>query len=211
MSLEHTGTERQNAAGTGVENHGIATDERRVGKVVWQGDDAYTCDALYFIEDADAGAIKIGRGNDPASRLATMQTGNPRKLALIDALPNMGWQESFWHCAWQLSHIRGEWFEATDELRAAIRAIRAGGDWTDHVPPLMLMDDGEAPDIGEWQEHLLDAMDAYEEVALIGCLPDMKAKEAASRAIFDFDGLCIMSQCLTAGIGIHTVDGEERL
>lgn len=163
----------------------------------------YKGDCLYFIEDVAAGAIKIGRGNDALNRLRTCQTGNPRPLELIDAIPNKGWQEAFWHCAWQFNHVRGEWYEADDELRAAIRAIRAGEDWTDHVPPLVLMDNEEVPDLGEWREHMLDAMDAYEEVVLIGCCPSLGAREAAAMAIFDgdFDGCSVLTRFIEAGGG----------
>lgn len=171
----------------------------------------YKSDHLYFIEDATAGAIKIGRGNDAVSRLRSCQTGNPNKLELIDAIPNLGWQEAFWHCAWQLDHILGEWFQDTPELRAAMAAARSGEDWTDHVPPLVLLESGEVPELGEWQEHMLDAMDAYADVALDEA-PIMALARAAQWAIFDpdFDGRCLMTRFIEAGGGrvVAPIAGE---
>jgi hypothetical protein len=159
----------------------------------------YKGDNLYFIEDAAACAIKIGRGNDALSRLRSCQTGNPHDLVLLDEIRDLGWQEAFWHCCWATWNIRGEWFSITDDLLAAIRAVRAGEDWTDHVPPLTVYD----CDPGEWREHLLDALEAYEEYVLIEPASAITARRAAEMCVHDpdFDGQCIMSQFINAGGG----------
>lgn len=152
----------------------------------------YKGDNLYFIEETTSRRIKIGRGANAVARLATLQTGNSDDLHLIDEISNQGWQEAFWHACWDWYRVRGEWFEGDDDLRKAIATIRKGGDWTDHVPRLVQFECDE----GEWQEHMLDALDAYTDYVLIGEGEHLKPKQAAQLSIYDddFDGRCVSTQ-----------------
>ena len=159
----------------------------------------YKGDNLYFISDGEW--IKIGRGGSAANRLRSCQTGNPRPLTLIAEIENIGWQEDFWHCCWNRQRGNGEWFKSTPALIAAIAAAVDGDDWTDHVPPLCSFE----CDLGEWREHMLDALDAYEDEVVICECYNMKPAAAARNAIYDpdFDGRSIMTRFIDAGGGTY--------
>lgn len=156
----------------------------------------YKGDNLYFVEEEESGHIKIGRGRDAFARLSSLQVGNPRKLTLLDEFDNLGWQEDFWHVCWAALRVRGEWFKGAPELRAAIAEVRKGGDWTDHT---FVLTEFEC-DVGEWQEHMLDAMEFYEQIVLDDECSMMSAEKAALMGIFDpdFDGRCISTRFMDA-------------
>ena len=94
------------------------------------------------------------------------------------------------------SHVRGEWFKGAPELRAAIAEVRKGGDWTDHT---FVLTEFEC-DVGEWQGHMLDAMEFYEQIVLDDECSMMSAEKAALMGIFDpdFDGRCISTRFMDA-------------
>jgi len=85
-----------------------------------------TAVSLYIICHVDAlvpaftGPVKIGIANDPKSRLATLQTGNPRPLALywhfpmIDR-PMAAGLEQYLHEQHKACRLAGEWFDLTPE------------------------------------------------------------------------------------------------
>lgn len=154
------------------------------------GTEVGTGDSLYFVKDA-SGPIKIGRGKDPSKRVSLFQTGNPNDLKLIAAVEGVGYLEPFWHVCFSGFNVRGEWFRPEPALLAAIDAIRDGRDWTDHVP----MIHHNAWDLGEWQEHMLDALDAYLDTVW-DLAPKMTQRSAAIKAIYcsDFDGFCVTSR-----------------
>lgn len=150
------------------------------------GTEVGTPDHLYFVEDETAKAIKIGRGRNIRARVSTLQTGNPNPIRLIGSVDGQGWQEPFWHCAWQLQHRRGEWFDDGPELRAAIRAIRHGEEWTPHVYPLVILEDGEVPCEHEWRDHLAVAFADYEDEALGERLTTRAAYRCANSIVFSW-------------------------
>lgn len=85
----------------------------------WYFDDdaeEFNGDALYFIQEGDCGPIKIGRG-DPASRLRTLQIGNPRELRIVGCLENVGYTEAFWHRAFEAYSMRGEAQRISDNAK----------------------------------------------------------------------------------------------
>jgi hypothetical protein len=75
-------------------------------------------DYVYFIQEGDAGNVKIGRAIDPVGRMATLQTGNPNHLTLIATIKG-GDKERALHAKFKRYHINGEWF-AGDAVRAWI-------------------------------------------------------------------------------------------
>lgn len=155
--------------------------------------DQILCDALYFIAEADTSLIKIGRSNNPKSRLKRLQTGNPRRLSFLHVAENQGWQEAFWHRAFSYDHQGGEWFDGKFGLAKAIKLFAKGEDWLD-CPRQCPLDDYDPK---EWAEHLRDAFDAYSQEVLFG---EQTEQWSAYWSIEDpdFDGRCIMTRFLEA-------------
>ena len=79
--------------------------------------------AVYFIQAGVGGPIKIGCSADAASRLATLQVGNPEALRLLATAPGGFAEEATLHARFAAHRLTGEWFRPTLELLAFI----AGG------------------------------------------------------------------------------------
>lgn len=79
---------------------------------------------VYFISDGEA--IKIGKANNPLSRLAELQTSNHRDLSILAVTPGDQWAEAQLHHVFHLRRIRGEWFEDCAEIRSTIDDINSG-------------------------------------------------------------------------------------
>lgn len=129
-------------------------------------------DSLYFICEGTCGPIKIGRG-DPASRLRTLQIGNPRKLRIMGELANVGYTEALWHQMFSDHRVRGEWFQPDQTLKSAIKWALRGEHWADEI---------KAPPWAEqsyYGELMLDAVDIYDDMVFSGT-PET---EAALKAI----------------------------
>ena len=80
---------------------------------------------LYFIQDA-SGPIKIGRYSGCIKiRMASLQTGNPRKLNLIhDDRECDLVNETVVHCSLIRHRIRSEWFHTCEDVLSVISAFR---------------------------------------------------------------------------------------
>lgn len=186
-----------NRAATVVRHRAALTTmrkDRTMGKDFYDSQsESLKSDYLYFVHDPVSKAIKIGRTNNPHLRLQGIQNGNPNQLDLLDTVSNAGWQEAFWHEAFGWAKRRGEWFDAAPSLFDAIKALRAGEDWTDHIPPEIAPCD-EIPPVLEWQAHTRDALIHYREMIL--AFGSINPKTAAFDAIFDpdFDGRPISEQ-----------------
>ena len=81
---------------------------------------------VYFIQEGTDGPIKIGHtSGDPRSRLAALQTGNPRPLQFLGAIPGTSQLESEWHGRLAADRMQGEWFRPTptvlEEVQLALR------------------------------------------------------------------------------------------
>lgn len=79
------------------------------------------CCFVYVIAEAD-GPLKIGKANDPISRLRTMQTGNPRRLRIEHVLIGDIALEKLLHDYWESFAIlsaRGEANRGKGNLNAA--------------------------------------------------------------------------------------------
>lgn len=75
---------------------------------------------VYLVRSGDF--YKIGIADNPAERLAQMQTGNPAKLVLVRAWPSHQAQreERLIHSLLQRYHHAGEWFKLPVELVAFV-------------------------------------------------------------------------------------------
>lgn len=76
---------------------------------------------IYFIQEEGGDAIKVGFANDVDERLKQLQTGNPRRLILLVAMPGDSAMEAVLHRCWERYRIRGEWFVDCKEIREAIQ------------------------------------------------------------------------------------------
>ena len=78
---------------------------------------------IYFIQDTNSKAVKIGHGNNPLKRLAACQTGTPFPLSMVGTLPGGAAEESLLHDQFEAFHLRGEWFKGEPELLDMIRRM----------------------------------------------------------------------------------------
>ena len=74
---------------------------------------------LYFV-GSDDGTVKIGVTLQPAKRLASLQTGSPRKLRYLALTEGSLWLERFFHNAFESDRLEGEWFARSPKLERAI-------------------------------------------------------------------------------------------
>jgi uncharacterized protein YerC len=76
---------------------------------------------VYFIQEGEGGAIKIGWAVDVQQRLALFQTGNSNELRLLGVIAGVPRQvEAQWHKRFAGAQKRSEWFFPTDQLLDAI-------------------------------------------------------------------------------------------
>lgn len=75
---------------------------------------------LYAIRARDGGPIKLGISNNPASRLAQLQTAHHAELELIATTPGTDIDERDMHRLFEQSRLRGEWFEDSPHLQEVL-------------------------------------------------------------------------------------------
>ena len=76
---------------------------------------------VYFFHDAVSSAVKIGlTAGRVQKRLTEIRVGNPNHVELLGIIDGGIASEKAWHVEFSDSHIRGEWFEATERLLGAI-------------------------------------------------------------------------------------------
>jgi hypothetical protein len=90
--------------------------------------------AVYFIQHAPDGLIKIGWSGRPAKRMAAMQVGCPVPLVLRCAITEADYFDQANIQVRFVKHLaRGEWFHPADEILEVIGDYNAGGDlWQSH-------------------------------------------------------------------------------
>jgi len=72
---------------------------------------------IYFLQSKTGGPIKIGRSCQLRRRLSTLQISSSEELVLILTLKTtVGLTEKDVHKMFKNDHIRGEWFEASEDL-----------------------------------------------------------------------------------------------
>ena len=70
----------------------------------------------YFICEEDFEKIKIGFATDIHGRLATLQTGNPKELILVDTIYGPKEIERMLHRAFKKYRVSREWFSFSDQI-----------------------------------------------------------------------------------------------
>ena len=76
---------------------------------------------VYFIALHEV--IKIGVAGDVADRVSALQVGCPYELKLLGSIKGGPRAETALHAALGIYRVRGEWFMAPKEVRAAIRGL----------------------------------------------------------------------------------------
>lgn len=71
---------------------------------------------IYFIECS--GRIKVGFSLNPWARMSKVSADSPFPCALIGVMTGDRRKEALVHAMWHHLHRHGEWFSATEELRA---------------------------------------------------------------------------------------------
>lgn len=89
---------------------------------------------IYCIQAGERGPVKIGLARNPLERLATLQQGNPEPLRGVWVWQGLPEEERFMHDVCAEWRIRGEWFQPTEEVRAAVAFLGdpfegAFGEW----------------------------------------------------------------------------------
>lgn len=74
---------------------------------------------VYFITDGEA--IKIGKANNPKSRLAGLQTSHHKPLRFLATMPGGSELERELHRVFSAYRIRGEWFKDCKDIRDFIK------------------------------------------------------------------------------------------
>jgi hypothetical protein len=91
---------------------------------------------IYFIRAGLSGPVKIGRADDPQSRIEYLQTGHYEELTLVRCIDGSMMEERWLHQEYAALRIRGEWFHydaammsvvPPDNLSPALLAERANG------------------------------------------------------------------------------------
>lgn len=79
---------------------------------------------VYFIREGVAGPIKIGyTGKSAQSRRDTLQTGNPRQLAVLVEVPAIQAVEQEFHERFATFRMSGEWFAPNAELGTLVHML----------------------------------------------------------------------------------------
>jgi hypothetical protein len=79
---------------------------------------------VYFIQDVQADAIKIGFSKNVSNRVAALQTSTTSPLKLLVCVPGGRKTEKELHEKFVQFHIRGEWFRSAPELLQYVETLR---------------------------------------------------------------------------------------
>jgi hypothetical protein len=81
---------------------------------------------VYVILAKETGRIKIGHTEgEPVERLRNLQTGSSEALELLVVMEGTRATEAALHRQLRSSRLRGEWFNPTEEVLAALGEARA--------------------------------------------------------------------------------------
>ncbi len=78
---------------------------------------------IYFIQQGDNGAIKIGYSTNPEKRLQTLRTASPLPLRILKIIVGGKTKEKDLHRQFAHLQMDGEWFQSTPELLEYIATL----------------------------------------------------------------------------------------
>jgi hypothetical protein len=81
--------------------------------------------SVYFIQQGSSGPVKIGKADQVASRLATLQTANPLPLRLLATTDGGEARERELHAQFATDRMHGEWFYPSPALMGFIARLGA--------------------------------------------------------------------------------------
>ena len=101
---------------------------------------------VYFIVPEDDEFMKIGFAADVESRIAQLQTGNPRRLQLVAAVSGTLRLEQEFHRIMRPYRTSGEWYKLEGAPRKLLTLLEAGArpNTAAHLESLLSFDDGVA-------------------------------------------------------------------
>ena len=79
--------------------------------------------AVYFIKNTVTGNIKIGYSEDPDRRFTALQGGSDCKLEILVSVPGDFITEKQYHRLFAKDRLSGEWFTASDALKACVNRL----------------------------------------------------------------------------------------
>lgn len=109
---------------------------------------------LYILQN-EFGCFKIGRSVEVERRRLQLQSTERCRIAVVDVYLECGDMEEGLHIDLADFRLAGEWFEGTDEARAALHEL-IGDDEQPFSWPFAFDPDGAA----DWLDHLYDVRDA---------------------------------------------------
>ena len=71
---------------------------------------------IYFVLAKESNKIKIGISHDPLRRVRALKTGTWSDLEFLGCLPGVEEDEKNIHKQWQHLHVKGEWFELSQDM-----------------------------------------------------------------------------------------------
>lgn len=116
-------------------------------RLMWQSQLPEGQTYVYFIQGEPGTEIKIGFTNKVGQRVRSLQTGNPKELNLLAALPAPRSVETAYHRHLEDERVLGEWFSGPETDRLLIHVL----DVADRM--VSAYDgSGRAPDIYEFDD-----------------------------------------------------------
>lgn len=95
---------------------------------------------VYFALNKASRAVKIGTSNNPAKRLAELQTASPEPLELLGTIFGDSEKEEELHQRFSAKRIRGEWFRADEAMLEDIADLLGCGLDTERLVAMELID-----------------------------------------------------------------------
>lgn len=78
---------------------------------------------VYFVRMGIDGPVKIGKSNDPRSRISSLTTGCPIEIIPLLLIPGDHLEKTL-HAYFARCWIKGEWFKADDFLLGHVKALQ---------------------------------------------------------------------------------------
>jgi hypothetical protein len=121
------------------------------------GHQAHVRGSVYFIRRRDGeGPIKIGFSTQSWARLGVLDCASPYPLQMLATLAGPKEMEFRFHHQFFGDHLRGEWFNPSAGLLAAIEAIRNGSFDPETLPESINVTAARRRPKGPWTEEQKD-------------------------------------------------------
>lgn len=92
---------------------------------------------VYFIQEGENRAIKIGSADDVNKRIKELQTGNSDELTLLHATTGGFTLETHLRKRFKKYHKRGEWYYSSEELLNFINELKEEDEYNGQILPIV--------------------------------------------------------------------------